>query len=638
MTFSPGWPWKAGVEPTDAAAQLADTVRATLCLESGPESVFEQHLRNLRLWRRVTLRKARDEGAIPQAPPVLGLLAVLTLAAEEMQHDGEFAGNAYYPRLFRVLRIDDSKQQSRIKAAYRKHAEELWGGLNEWLSAADGRLGLPTAYALSHRYIGLPLSQALVRSADRRQFPLMFHRFGLPPGGEISPADMERLIDSWLQMRPCPVSKSLESLWRRGQARERIASVAAVELRSWDGALADCDPAESRKTGGVQLLCWLRRFPKRRLEISFLANLGTQASPQALTVLTATGEPSVDVLPVAGARLQPVFTSEIDTASLVEGVLRLADTSGAWRLPASPVGSSRSATTTCSTPTSSVSGSSLARTRCCWSRMTTASPGRCAASSTRSHGPASARRPRSPACPPAGCSSPPFRSWRLPSPNRPAPTSTHSSPCCRLSSPSRAAPSCQVGCGSGPASTRRRSGPWPRAPQPCPSPSTRLHEASGAPGLPHTWTSDEPTLVADIKALALPDGDYEVSLLDGGKTVQQSILRLRSSNTPDAATRRAVTPLAHDIGGDPLAVLRATPLRPGTPAGAVVRGPSAAPHRTPPATTVTAGKDVWWNAPKPPPPPPPPPITLAALDPASCVVTGAHYIELPPPTGPRRGA
>ena len=108
-------------------------------------------------------------------------------------------------------------------------------------------------------------------------------------------------------------------------------------------------------------------------------------------------------------------------------------------------------------------------------------------------------------------------------------------------------------------------------------------EASGAPGLPHTWTSDEPALVADIKALALPDGDYEVSLRDGRKTVQQSILRLRSSDTPDTATRRAVTPLAHDVGGDPLAVMRATPLRSGAPAGAVVRGSSAAPYRTPPA-------------------------------------------------------
>ena len=240
------------MEPTDAVAQLADTVRMTLDLDSGPESVFAQHLRNLRLWRRTTLKKSRDEGMMPQVPPALGLLAVLTLAAEEMQHDGEFGGNAYYPRLFRVLCLYEGKRQSRLKTAYRKHAEELWGGLNEWLSAADGRLGLPTAYALSHRFIGLPLSQALVRSADRREFPLMFHRFGLPPGGEISPADMVRLIDNWLEMRPCPVSRSLESLWRRGQARERIANVVAIELRSWDGTLADGDP---RGKAGRQAVC-----------------------------------------------------------------------------------------------------------------------------------------------------------------------------------------------------------------------------------------------------------------------------------------------------------------------------------------------------------------------------------------------
>jgi hypothetical protein len=59
---------ETGVEPTDVAAQLADTVRATLNLESASEKVFEQHLRNLRLWRRVTLKKSCDKGTIPQAP------------------------------------------------------------------------------------------------------------------------------------------------------------------------------------------------------------------------------------------------------------------------------------------------------------------------------------------------------------------------------------------------------------------------------------------------------------------------------------------------------------------------------------------------------------------------------------------
>src|SRR5213596_516752 len=83
----------AGSGEADAARELALAVRDTLSLGAGGGPVFGQHLRNLRLWRRVTLRKARDDGQVPPAPPVLALLAVLTLAAEEMQHDREFAGN-----------------------------------------------------------------------------------------------------------------------------------------------------------------------------------------------------------------------------------------------------------------------------------------------------------------------------------------------------------------------------------------------------------------------------------------------------------------------------------------------------------------------------------------------------------------
>ena len=164
---------------------------------------------------------------------------------------------------------------------------------------------------------------------------------------------------------------------------------------------------------------------------------------------------------------------------------------------------------------------------------------------------------------------------------------------------------------------------------------TTVNEAKDAPGLPHTWTSNELALVADIKALALPDGNYEVSLQESGKTIHQSILRLRSSNSPDPATR-TVAALAHDLSDDPLAVLRATPLRARVPADAVVRGPSSRPERTPTTTANSAGTDIWWNAPKPSPPPPPPPITLAALDPTSCMATGAHYIELPPAYGPAK--
>jgi hypothetical protein len=618
---------EAGVEPGDIQAHLAAAVRDTLNLSGAAASVFGQHLRDLRLWRRVTVKKSRDEGSIPPAPPVLALLAVLTLAAEEMQHDREFGGNAYYPRLFRVLGIEDGKQRTRLTTAYRQDAEELWGGLNEWLSAADGRLGLPTAYALSHRYIGLPLSQALVRSADRREFPLMFHRFGLPPGGETSSADMARLLDSWLQMRPCPVSKSLESLWQRGQARERIASVAAIELRSWDGTLPNTDPAGSPKTGDVQLLCWLRSFPRPRLEISFLARLRTQASPQTLTVLTAAGTPSIDVLPVAGARLQPVFTTQIDIASLVAGVLRLADTQTALeavRFPRRIVPFRHDDLLNAFVECERVQ---LGEDSLLLVKDDHDLPGSVRSILTEIARPGFREESMFSGLPVGWVL---FAAVQVVATPDPEPTSADLNALVPLMSS-------QLTLAGGtklPGGLRKWSSLDPPEIRAVVQGAAALsvdlhsvHDVSDAPGLQHSWTGDGPTLVADIRNLALADGDYEVSLVDSGKTVHQATLRLRSSNTPDAATRHAMTPLAHDMGGDSLAALRATPLRPGARADTIVRGPSTGPHRMPLVTTTT-GTDVWWNAPKPS-VAPIQPITLAALDPASCIVTGRHYIELP---------
>ena len=140
-----------------------------------------------------------------------------------------------------------------------------------------------------------------------------------------------------------------------------------------------------------------------------------------------------------------------------------------------------------------------------------------------------------------------------------------------------------------------------------------------------------------MRELGLPDGDYEVSVDDKGKSDPAGGPQLRSSDTPDVAALSAVTHLAHDTERDPLAVLRARPLPPDAPAATrfaaltpVHSGDSATP-------AATASRKVWWNGPKPAPPPRQPPITLTAVDPTSCVVTGAHYIELPVADGRAKG-
>jgi hypothetical protein len=632
----------AGWGEVEAARELALAVCDTLDLDARGVPVFGQHLRNLRLWRKVTLRKALGDGQVPPAPPVLALLGVLTLAAEEMQHDREFAGNAYYPRLFRIMQVDDGRQQARLQAAYRRDAEELWGGLNEWLSSADGRLGLPTAYALSHRYVGLPLSQALVRAADRRQFPFLFHRYGLTPGGEVPLADMERLLDGWLGMRPCPVSKSLESLWARGQARERIASVAAIELRSWDGVLPDGMPSDSghpggrAASGGVQLTCWVRRFPRRSLDISFIASFRSQAAPQTLTVLTAAGEPEVDVVPASGARVQPVFTSEIDTASLVEGVLRLAEPVSSLEVSRFP---RRVAT---------FRHDDLLNAYVECERVQLGED--CLLLVKDDRGLPGAVRDVL-----AGVARPGFSEHAafpgLPSgwvlftgvqvvlvPDR-EPTDTDLNALVPLLS-------AQLAFAGGtklPGQLRKWSSLDPPEVRAVAHGAGRLtvrlaslHDAGGAPTVPLSWTGDGPALVVPLREMRLPDGDYEITLDDGSKSVHQAILRLRSSNTPDVAALLAVTRLAHDMESDRLATLRALPSQSGAPASREVRGSYASPASRLRAAGTRIGRQIWWNAPKPL-LPRQPPVTLTAVDPASCVVTGAHYIELPVAYGRPKG-
>jgi len=47
----------------------------------------------------------------------------------------------------------------------------LLGSLNSWLDSMGGSRGLPTAEAIGHRYVGIALSQALIRDADRQLLP-----------------------------------------------------------------------------------------------------------------------------------------------------------------------------------------------------------------------------------------------------------------------------------------------------------------------------------------------------------------------------------------------------------------------------------------------------------------------------------
>jgi len=303
---------------------LSEVVLTTLDLEG---AVFSEHTRRFQAWRREfsLANSARRKGQsidIP-APPVIALLTVLVLAAEKMGGADGMAPTAYYPRLSALLGLDERKSM-KLRSKF-PQTEPYWRGLNEYLEAYEGQRGLPTAYALAWRYVGIPQSQAVVRASDRRRLPDFFIQFGLVPGSEMIPADLERLLDLWIGARPSPVTANLQALWKGVKARERVAGVVAVELSLWDGTGAKAHEAGSR-VGAVQLTALSRKgFGSRSLELSFAARMPEATQTSELEIASAEEAPRIGVVPAAGARLRPIPGSRLDPASLVGALVDLRD-------------------------------------------------------------------------------------------------------------------------------------------------------------------------------------------------------------------------------------------------------------------------------------------------------------------------
>src|SRR5690606_6379868 len=115
--------------------------------------------------------------------------------------------NNYFGRLRKLLRWTDS--DAPLDHAYRRVAERYWGELNGWLVQTGGERGTPTAFSLAHRHVGLSVSQALVRGADRERFKDFFQLFGFAPGSHVAPSDLVPLLDSWIKQPQSPVTASL---------------------------------------------------------------------------------------------------------------------------------------------------------------------------------------------------------------------------------------------------------------------------------------------------------------------------------------------------------------------------------------------------------------------------------------------
>ena len=304
------------VAPGDAESALARAVAATLD-HTSTRTIFQSH--TSRLWKWTKGGRAKGE-----SPPILAVLAVFSLAAEHMGRGDGLAEGNFYGRLRELLEMPHA--DDRIDLAYRRIAERYWGELNGWLQGLGGLRGVPTAYSVSHRYVGLPISQALVRRGDRERLIGFFQRFGLAPGTELPPSEMENILDHWMSLVPCPATRNLERLWRSTSARSRIAQAATVALTAWDGRVADSrSEGGPREAGRISLNLELSGFPRKRFKLNVLVYAAQPELEREAMILSGVSATPVTLVPAIQGALSLGQSAQIDAENLLEGLLRIKD-------------------------------------------------------------------------------------------------------------------------------------------------------------------------------------------------------------------------------------------------------------------------------------------------------------------------
>ncbi|MGH8544767.1 MAG: hypothetical protein ACREX3_14310, partial [Gammaproteobacteria bacterium] len=311
-------------EPGRDRVGLVDAVRPTLGGPAGRRGIFGGHLTLLRGWH----------ASSGDPPPVIALLSVLCLAAEDMRGGDGLSANNYYDRLMPLLDVRGEDFKKRVITAYRGCSHQLWGCLTNWLEDLQGERGLPTAYALSHEHIGRPLSQALLRATDRDKLKELFTELGLQPRARLLPMDMKPLLTEWIERSPSPASNTLRAMWRRAGARERITDVACQLLSTWERDVEKVGPAAGRPTGAraaLRLAARLRTFPSSVLELDVIGpgEIEKDATLELLRIEDGDGSlVPLDVEDIPGTRWRLADPDLFEPESLLAGHLQIRDNTG----------------------------------------------------------------------------------------------------------------------------------------------------------------------------------------------------------------------------------------------------------------------------------------------------------------------
>jgi hypothetical protein len=160
-------------------------------------------------------------------PPCTATLFTLARAAELMVSDGKFSSSNYYQRLSSLTGISSSNLSSNGPST-----EKMWRSFNNWLADTDFAHGRPTARAVnSYRYVGIAMSQAIVREEDRQRFHDLFEKYRFRSSEAVTQEEILQYIGTWIHgAKP---TKQLKAAWAKPDLRPRICEAAIATLADW---------------------------------------------------------------------------------------------------------------------------------------------------------------------------------------------------------------------------------------------------------------------------------------------------------------------------------------------------------------------------------------------------------------------
>jgi hypothetical protein len=318
-----------GTEPPQFLKDLVESV-TTISNEKTPKGVFKEFADATKRWNNL-------RGNFPQlghglnTPPALALLAVLAFAAGQMRNSGDNdekgaigAGN-YYTRLCEVIGRSEWNEGD-TQREYRRYAVPLWQSLHDWLNEWQDERGvctvsLPGASKENQWAIQMPISQALLRAADRDNLFEMFQSRGLNPGVTVSNEVMSFVLEEWCHRYG---TKHLREVWKKQDYRSALVTSAQNALATWTGVESELGGTGPQKVGSkVGLIIEINSFTGQ-LDLGIEIIIPTNVVPQTVDIELDSGDQFTTQVWAGGPRTVRVTdTSAFDAESLISGVLKI---------------------------------------------------------------------------------------------------------------------------------------------------------------------------------------------------------------------------------------------------------------------------------------------------------------------------